>query len=260
MYVMVGTRPDIAFAVNLLARFGEDSKVVHWNAVKRVLQYLQATQKFGIEYRQSFEEMECHVDLDYAGCLDTRRSTSGYIIHLAGGPVIWKSAKQATVATSTVEAEFIAASHACEDVLWTQNILLELGRGVKRPTKMYVDNQGAIKVAQNNQIHAKTKLIDIKHMFIGEAVERKKIELPSIKTENQLADILTKTVNRDRFLELKNKTGIIEHDPKRNVGFSGSFTNHGRYQQPGTSRIRNFATLPQSLPRYYEYPAIPLRV
>lgn len=210
MYAMIGCRPDIAHSVNFLARFSEAPKMVHWNAIKRVIQYLNTTSCLGIKYEKNNNKtgLECHVDSDLAGDIDTRRSTSGYVISYNGCTIIWRSKRQPIVTTSTVEAEFVAASLACKDVLWTRQLLEEINLKETDATKLFTDNQGAIHLIQNNQIHANSKHIDRTYMFIRELYENKQIKPVYICGQEQRADIFTKAITRDRFRELRSKLGV----------------------------------------------------
>lgn len=208
MYAMIGTRPDIAYAVSILSRYCENPREAHWKAVKRVLQYLKSTNDKGINFECSRDDLECYVDSNYAACADTRKSTSGYVIKLCNGAVMWKSTKQSTVATSTVEAEFTGAALACKDVMWCRSLLKELTWQQTKPTPLYIDNQGAISLIVNNKVHPKTKHVDIQYMFIREVAENNIIKPSYIRTDRQLADILTKQLNRDKHCELRELIGI----------------------------------------------------
>lgn len=149
-------------------------------------------------------------DADFASDVDSRKSTSGVLIKLNGGAIVWSSKKQATVARSTTEAEFVVASLACSDIMWSRQFLFELGRENLEPTKLSIDNQSAIKLILNQQIHSKIKHLDIKLLFCRETCLRKEIELKYLDTGNQVADILTKSLPRDKFHYLKEKMGIKE--------------------------------------------------
>jgi Reverse transcriptase (RNA-dependent DNA polymerase) len=119
MYVMVGTRPDIAFAVSCLSKYMENPGEQHWAAAKRVLRYLQGTKKTGLVYYSTGNlTVEGFCDADWAGDLSDRKSTSGYVFIQAGGAVSWKSKRQLTVALSTAEAEYMATANATSEALW----------------------------------------------------------------------------------------------------------------------------------------------
>ena len=119
MYAQVCTRPDLAFIVGMLGRYMSNPGVDHWKAAKRVMRYLQRTKEYMLTYQRSdILEIIGYSDSDFAGCLDSKRSTSGYIFLLAGGAISWKSAKQTLVATSTMEAKFIACYEASNQGIW----------------------------------------------------------------------------------------------------------------------------------------------
>lgn len=211
MYLMIGSRPDIAYAVGVIGRYAEQPRLAHWNACMRVLRYINSTKSYGIRYQDSLSrvgEIKCFSDSDYAADVDTRKSITGFTVFYHGGPISWKSTKQTTVATSTCEAEFVAASVACKDTLWAQQLLTELQVNPEC-FNMYIDNQGAIKVITNQQLHSKTKHIDIHLMFIRELSESKKFIANYIPTSKQLADIFTKPLARDRFSSLRSQLGIV---------------------------------------------------
>ena len=127
MYAVSCIRPDISYIVGILGRFQQNPGVAHWKAIKKVLRYLQRTKDFMLVYRRS-ENLEVvgYSDSDFAGCADSRESTSGYIFLLAGGAVSWKSAKQSLVTTSTMEAEYVAVFELTLHASWLKNFISEL--------------------------------------------------------------------------------------------------------------------------------------
>ena len=144
MYLATCTRPDIAYAVGMLARFSSKPNQSHWTAAKR---YLRGTVNFGILYRGESGVLG-YSDADWAGDADDRKSTSGYMFLIAGGPVSWKSRKQSTVALSTAEAEYVALSTAVQECMWMQRLLSELGNPPDGPTTILEDNQSSIAMAK----------------------------------------------------------------------------------------------------------------
>ena len=119
MYAQTCTRPDISFVVGMLGRYQSNPGLDHWKAAKKVLRYLQGTKNHMLIYRRSNQlEVIGYSDSDYAGCIDTRKSTFGYIFLLAGGAISWKSAKQYVIAASTMEAEFVACFEATIQESW----------------------------------------------------------------------------------------------------------------------------------------------
>ncbi|XP_057958511.1 secreted RxLR effector protein 161-like [Malania oleifera] len=113
MYAQTCTRPDISFVVGMLERYQSNPGMIHWKATKKVLRYLQGTKDYKLMYRRSNHlEVVGYSDSDFYGCVDTRKSTFGYVYLLAGGAISWKSAKQSIIVASTMEAEFVACFEA----------------------------------------------------------------------------------------------------------------------------------------------------
>jgi len=139
-------------------------------------------------------------DSDYAGCKLDRKSTSG-TFHLLGSSLIsWNSKKQACVALSTAEAEYIAAGHGCAQIIWLIHKLLDYGVRLSK-VPLYCDNTSAINL---------TKHIEIRHHFIRDHVRKGDCEIKFVKTENQLAELFTKPLARDRFNKLRTELGILD--------------------------------------------------
>ncbi|XP_059595348.1 secreted RxLR effector protein 161-like [Vitis vinifera] len=127
MYAQVCTRPDIAYIVGMLGRYLSNPGMDHWRAAKRVMRYLQRTKEYMLTYRRLDQlELIGYSDSDFAGCQDSRRSTSGYIYLLAGGAISWRSAKQTLVTSSTMEAEFVACYEASNQGIWLRNFVTGL--------------------------------------------------------------------------------------------------------------------------------------
>ena len=148
-------------------------------------------------------------DADWAGDVDDRKSTSGYMFQIAGGPVSWKSRKQDTVALSTAEAEYVALSSAVQECIWLQRLLCELGKPLGGPTAILEDNQSSIAMARNPQFHGRAKHIDIKHHFVRERVSDGSIELKYCPTNEMVADILTKGLAHQQFSFLREIAGVV---------------------------------------------------
>ena len=141
------------------------------------------------------------MDSDWAGCTKTRRSTTGYVSYLFGSAINWTSRRQATVSASTMEAEYIAAAEATQDIRWLRSLLAELGMAVDSPTILRIDNQSAIRLANKPSTHARSKHIDIKHHIIRERVQDGTVELEYIESKKNRADILTKALSSPLHLE-----------------------------------------------------------
>ena len=171
MYLAITTRPDIAYSVNKLMQYTLAPKAKHWTAVKRAFRYLKGTRQHKLTYRGSPEllhnDINIYCDADWASDSD-RKSISGYVIIIAGGAVAWSSKKQNTVAPSTPEAKYIAATHVAKQVLWHHSLLTKLEFPLLTPSIMFSDNQSAITIAHHPEFHACTKHIDIVlHFFYG---------------------------------------------------------------------------------------------
>jgi len=127
MYAQTCTRPDISFAVGMLGRYQSNLGLEHWKAAKKVLRYLQGIKNHMLTYRKSDHlEVKGYTDSDFAGCVDTRKSTFGYVYLLAEGEISWKSAKQSVITASTMEAEFVACFEATVQANWLRNFISRL--------------------------------------------------------------------------------------------------------------------------------------
>ncbi|GJU49902.1 hypothetical protein Tco_1219457 [Tanacetum coccineum] len=193
------SRPDIVFVVCMCARYQAKPTDKHLHAIKRIFRYLKGTIHMGLWYpKDSGFALKAFADADYAGCQDTRRSTSGSAQFLRDRLVSWSSKKQKSTAISTTEAEYIALSGCCAQVLWMRSQLSDYGL-VLNKIPLYCDNQSAIALCCNSVQHSRSKHIDIRHHFIKEQVERRVVELYFVETKYQLADIFTKALPRERF-------------------------------------------------------------
>jgi len=141
-------------------------------------------------------------DANWGNNTDTRKSTTGYLFYLSGGVVSWSSKRQATVALSSTEAEYMALTHTTKESIWLRTILKELGFAQNDATTLYEDNQSCIALAKNPIHHARTKHIDIQHHFVREKVESKEVELAYMSTDDMVADALTKPLARPKFAKL----------------------------------------------------------
>ena len=212
MYAQVCTRPDIAFIVGMLGRYLSNPGMDHWKAAKRVMRYLQRTKEYMLTYRRSDQlEIIGYSDSDFAGCQDSRRSTSGYIYLLAGGAISWRSAKQTLVASSTMAAEFVACYEASNQGIWLRNFVtgLRILEGVERPLKIFCDNKSAVLYSNNNMSSTKSKHIDIKFLVVKERVQSGQISIEHIGTNSMIADPLTKGLPPKVFHEHTARMGVI---------------------------------------------------
>ena len=208
-YLATMTRPDISFAVSNVGKFSSQPTKEHWIAVKRIIRYLKGTQDYGLLYkRDSTDVFVGYSDSDFGGDSDDRRSTSGYIFQIGGAGISWRSKKQTSVALSTAEAEYVALSHATQEAVWLRQLTSDLGCNTTQPTVIYEDNQAAICMAKNPT--SKSKHIEIKYHYVREKVQDGIVEINYCKTEEMIADIMTKGLGKEKFLKLREMAGITQ--------------------------------------------------
>ncbi|GKF23585.1 hypothetical protein Tco_0075907 [Tanacetum coccineum] len=157
--------------------------------------------------------LTAYADADHAGCQDTRRRTSGSAQFLGDKLVSWSSKKQKSTAISSTEAEYIALSGCCSQILWMRSQLTNYGFQFNK-IPLYCDNKSAIALCYNNVQHSRAKHIDIRYHFIKEQVENRIVELYFVRTEYQLADIFTKPLPRGRFNFLIDNLGMRSMSPE----------------------------------------------
>ena len=207
MYAMVCTRPDIAHAVGVVSRFMSNPGREHWEAVKWLLRYLKGTSKIALCYNKKDVILEGFSDADLGGCLDTRKSTTGYIFTLGGTAVSWMSRLQKSVALSTTEAEYMAISEASKEMIWLKNSLEELGKK-QADSALYSDSQSAIHLAKNPVFHARTKHIQLRYHFTRELISNGTLSLKKILGSRNPADMLTKVVTSEKLKLCIASTGL----------------------------------------------------
>ncbi|GJU17017.1 retrovirus-related pol polyprotein from transposon TNT 1-94 [Tanacetum coccineum] len=205
---LTASRPDLQFAICMCARYQARPTEKHLNAVKRIFRYLKGTVHRGLWYpKDSSIALTTFADADHAGCQDTRRSTSGSMQLLGDRLVSWSSKRQKSAAISSTEAEYIALSGCCAQILWMRSQLTDYGFGFNK-IPMYCDNKSVIALCCNNVQHSRSKHIDIRFHFIKEHVENGVIKLYFVNTEYQLADIFTKALGQNRIEFRINKLGM----------------------------------------------------
>jgi len=210
LYLAMMTRPDIANAVSILARFSSNPGIAHWKAVKHLFRYIKGTMDLKLVYRpdNSSELFTSYTDADHGGCKDTGRSTGGYLIKMGTGAISWRSKLQPVVALSTTEAEYIAAVEAGKEMIWMRNILSEFGYKFTSPSTLNCDNQSAISVAKNPEHHGRMKHLDLRFYWLRDTVENGQIFLKFIPTTEMPADLLTKPLTRAKVEVCRDMMGL----------------------------------------------------
>ncbi|KAM2043175.1 hypothetical protein ACFXTI_036479 [Malus domestica] len=213
MYAQVCTRPDLGFAVSVLGRFQSNPGNTHWTAAKKVLRYLKKTRNLALVYRQVEQlEMVAYSDSDLAGCVDERKSTSGYVFLLADGAISWKSSKQKVIASSTMEAEFIGCYTATKQAIWLRNFImgLKVVDSIERPITIFCDNKAAVLFSRNNKRSIACRLMDIKYLRVRDEVRKGLINIVHIGTNAMIADPMTKGLPVGVFKKHVHNMGMRE--------------------------------------------------
>lgn len=204
------THPDIQYAIGVLTQFSANPGKPHLEALKRILRYLKGTAHFSLRLggRNSDVDLVGWTDSDWAQDVDSRCSVGGFVFEVAGGMVSWSLKKQPTVALSTVEAEYMAASNASKEAIWLRVLLEDLGFKQTLATIIHGDNQGCITLSRNPVAHSCAKHIDIRHHFIRERIANSEVDLRYCSTKDMLADIFTEQLPREAFEKFRIALGV----------------------------------------------------
>jgi hypothetical protein len=208
---MMDTCPDLAYAIGALGRHATNPSPDHQCALECVYHYLRATHDYQLFYQHGSDSetiLHSFVDADWGSNINDRKSTSGYAFMLAGGAISWSSKKQTSVALSSTKAKYIARTHSAKEVVQLRQFLEQIHFCPTTPTNIHIDNQSAIAIAKNPEFHNHTKHIDIHHHFLHKKVEEKQINLEYISTNTQVADVLTKTLSREKHDRFTTGMGV----------------------------------------------------
>ena len=213
LYLTLSTRVDIAYAVIKLSRYAINPSNIHISVLKRILRYLKATINYSITYSSynnpdnnpNNNYITGYTDSDYAGDINTSKSTNGYIFYLANGPISWKSKLQTIIVQNTTKAEYMAINAATKEAVYIKVLLEELGHYNQQKFPIYTDNNGALLLAKNPVFHERTKHIAVKYHYIKDLIDQDIIDLIYINTINQKADGLTKALDKAKF------KGFLKH-------------------------------------------------
>ncbi|GAB2299634.1 hypothetical protein Dimus_038573 [Dionaea muscipula] len=216
------TRPDIAYAVGIISKHMQQPKLGHWLACKRVLRYLKGTLEYGMWFPTSVTagslapahdhfHIVGYSDNDWAGDVNERKSTTGFVFMSGSTAIFWASKKQPIVALSSSEAKYVAAASCVSHALWLRKLMTELGLKQEEPIIIHVDNQSAIVIANNPVNHDRSKHIDVRFHFLREAIAQKDVELKFVRTHAQVADVLTKALSFPAFSRCRKMIGVMSN-------------------------------------------------
>ncbi|KAK9018707.1 hypothetical protein V6N11_033754 [Hibiscus sabdariffa] len=211
MYAMICTRPDLSYALSMTSRYQANHGEGHWTAVKNILKYLRRTKDVFLVYGGEEElRIKGYTDASFQTDKDDSRSQSGFVFCLNGGAVSWKSSKQDTVADSTTEAEYIAASEAAKEAVWIKKFITELGviPSISDAVDLYCDNNGAIAQAKEPRSHQRSKHILRRFHLIREIIDRGDVEICKVNTDDNIADPLTKPLAQQKHDRHTESLGI----------------------------------------------------
>ena len=207
------TRPDIQFAVQQVCLHMHSPRDVHWSLVKRILRYIRGTPTYGLRLRASAStELLAYTDADWAGCPDTRRSTSGYCVFFGDSLVSWSSKRQPTVSRSSAEAEYRVVANVVAETCWLRHLLGELRISLPKATVVFCDNVSATYLAANPVQHKRTKHIELDVHFVREKVQLGQLRVLHVPTTQQFADIMTKGLPTAAFQEFRSSLCIADAD------------------------------------------------
>ncbi|XP_038688747.1 secreted RxLR effector protein 161-like [Tripterygium wilfordii] len=186
------------YVVNLVNRYMERPTELHLQSVKRILRYLKGTTELGIFYSNGGdEELVGYTDSDYAGDVEDRKSTMGYMFMLSSGVICWASKKQPVVTLSTTEVEFLATASCSCQAVWLRRLLEELGYVQHEAIVIYCDSSSAIKLSRNSIMHGHSKHIDVRFYFLRDLSKDGMVKMVHCRSQEQVADIMNKPLKLD---------------------------------------------------------------
>jgi len=202
---MLKTRPDLANAIRELTKCVSDPSPAAYKEMLRVIKFVIDTADYGLKIHPTHVteglkwKLVLYSNSDWAGDKDDRKSISGHILYVNGVPVTWSSRGQKTVALSSAEAEYIAASEAVREVLFVVQMLEFMKVPVEMPVTVHVDNMGAIFMLENKSSNKRTRHVDVRYRFVTDWIEKKLIEVIFVRTKENISDGFTKNVNRETY-------------------------------------------------------------
>jgi hypothetical protein len=205
------TRPDLAYVVQQVCLFMHAPREPHRALIKRILRFVQGTLSSGLHIGTgSVDKLTAYSDADWAGCPDSRRSTSGFCVYLGDTLVSWSSKRQTTVSRSSAEAEYRAVAHVVAECCWLRQLLQELHIQLPSATVVFCDNVSAVYMTTNPVHHKRTKHIEIDIHFVREKVALGEIRVLHVPSSHQFADIMTKGLPTALFREFRSSLCVRE--------------------------------------------------
>ena len=232
LYLSMNTRPDISYAVGVLSRLANKPTLVTCKLMVYLMQYVRGTVDKGINFSGSDFDMHVFTDADWAGDTLTRRSTTGYVVFGAGGPIAWQSKLQTTVSTSSMQSEYQAMYAGMQELVWLRGVMAELSLPCVEPTPFFLDSQSAEDLALNPVYHKRSKHIEIKYHWVREHVNPdgpyRTAQLVHVRSADQSADLYTKAL----------VGSMLETHRTRNLGEKRKSSNDVRADNSRSQRRR----------------------
>ncbi|CAM8900500.1 unnamed protein product [Rhodiola kirilowii] len=203
------TRPDIAYDVNRVCQYMHAPTSLHWQAVKRVLRYLKGTLHHKLHFRPTTaDSLLAYSDAGWVSDSDDSRSQYGFAVFHGQNLISWVSRKQRVVARSSTEAEYRALAYTSAELMWIKQLLQDLHAPVPQPTTLLCDNIGATFMSKNSVISTRSKHIALDFHFVREQVEAGDLHIKHVSSVDQLADIFTKPLGKDRISFIRHKLQV----------------------------------------------------
>ncbi|KAJ2935841.1 hypothetical protein H1R20_g1255, partial [Candolleomyces eurysporus] len=210
-YLSTMTRPDISYAVGYLGRFSSNPGPRHWAAVKHLFRYLKGSMDYKLTYsgKDTSVIFDTYCDASHGDCLDSGRSTGGYLTVMGGGAIGWSSKLQPIVALSSTEAEYMVATEAAQEILWMRNILHQFGFPQHGASPLHINNQSAISVSKNPEHFGRMKHLDLRFFWLRDVVDEGTIAPLHIPGTEQPADALTKALALPQIRLARQRMGLV---------------------------------------------------
>lgn len=197
------------FLVSLLSRFMHNPSKHYFGAAKRVLRYVKGTLNYGFRYgRMDVFKLYSYTNSDWTGCADSRKRTSRFVHSLGSGVISWATKKQQSSALLSSEAEYITTISAACQTIWLRRILAGLQERQDGATQIYCDNKSTIAMTKNPMFYGCTKHTEVWHQFIQDLVDKEEIQMEYYSTNDQLMDIFTKALEKEKFYKFRRQLGV----------------------------------------------------